>query len=82
MMYVEKKHAKSAWISSSSTTIEKPWGYETSWSGFSGVHGKTLFIRKGERTSFKYNKSKTEVLIVLGLTVRFIVRSPDVITNL
>ena len=64
MMYVEKKHAKSAWISSSSTTIEKPWGYETSWSGFSGVHGKTLFIRKGERTSFKYNKSKTEVLML------------------
>ena len=64
MMYVEKKHAKSAWVSSSSTTTEKPWGYETSWAGFSGVHGKTLFIRKGERTSFKYNRSKTEILML------------------
>jgi len=63
-MYVDKKHAKSAWISSSATTEEKPWGFETRWSGFSGIHGKTLFIRKGGRTSLKYNTAKTEVLML------------------
>ena len=64
MTYKEKKHAKSSWISRSSTIVEKPWGYETRWAGFSGIHGKTLFIRKGERTSLKYNEKKTEVLML------------------
>jgi len=62
--YKEKKHAKSAWVSRSSSIVEKPWGYETKWGGFSGIHGKTLFIRKGERTSLKYNEKKTEVLML------------------
>ena len=64
MMYQDKKHAKSAWVSNGISTVEKPWGTETTWSGFSGVHGKILFIRAGERTSFKYNKSKSEVLML------------------
>jgi len=64
MTYNEKKHAKSAWVSHANDIVEKPWGFETRWSGFSGVHGKTLFIRAGERTSFKYNQSKTEVLML------------------
>ena len=64
MTYKDKKHAKSAWISKSTSIVEKPWGYETKWSGFSGIHGKTLFIRSGERTSLKYNQSKTEVLML------------------
>ncbi len=63
-MYVDKKHAKSAWVSSSTVTEQMPWGFETRWSGFSGIHGKTLFIRKGGRTSLKYNNSKTEVLML------------------
>ncbi len=62
MTYVDKKHAKSAWVSRSQCEKEKPWGREITWTGFSGVHGKLLFIRAGERTSFKYNKSKSEVL--------------------
>jgi mannose-6-phosphate isomerase-like protein (cupin superfamily) len=62
MTYVDKKHAKSAWVSRGKTKTRKPWGHEVTWSGFSGVHGKLLFIRAGERTSFKYNKSKSEVL--------------------
>tara|TARA_R100000664_G_C2759498_1_gene149368 strand:- start:1254 stop:1679 length:426 start_codon:yes stop_codon:yes gene_type:complete len=64
MSYVEKKHAKAAWVSRRSAEVKKPWGHETKWAGFSGIHGKTLFIKKGERTSFKYNKSKTEVLML------------------
>jgi mannose-6-phosphate isomerase-like protein (cupin superfamily) len=64
MTYVEKKHAKASWISRRTEQVKKPWGHETTWAGFSGIHGKTLFIKKGERTSFKYNKSKTEVLML------------------
>ena len=64
MMYPDKKHAKSAWVSRGKRSIEKPWGTEIIWPGFSGVHGKILFIREGERTSFKYNKSKSEVLML------------------
>lgn len=63
--FLTKKHVKSAWLSSpTSTKREKPWGFENAWGGFNGIHGKTLFIRAGERTSFKYNKSKTEVLML------------------
>jgi len=57
------KHAKSAWIKDQEARpVEKPWGFEQVWAGFSGIHGKTLFIKKGHRTSFKYHRLKTEVL--------------------
>lgn len=63
--YKDVKHVKSAWISKSKKiTTEKPWGLETSWSSFDGIHGKTLFIREGFRTSLKYHKMKSEVLTV------------------
>ena len=55
---------KSAWVSRGTTTAEMPWGHEIRWSGFSGVHGKTLFIKEGCRTSLKYNKRKSEVLMI------------------
>ena len=57
------KHVKSAWVTDrEARPVERPWGYEQVWAGFSGVHGKTLFIKKGHRTSLKYHKLKTEVL--------------------
>ena len=59
------KHVKSSWVSTSpSEPVVKPWGYEYVWAGFSGIHGKTLLIKKGHRTSFKYHKLKTEVLFL------------------
>jgi len=60
----ENDEYKTAWVSKGSSVVEKPWGYETRWSGFSGVHGKTLFIKEGCRTSLKYNMRKTEVLML------------------
>jgi mannose-6-phosphate isomerase-like protein (cupin superfamily) len=63
--YKIKKHVKTAWLSTSSKpTVKKPWGKETSWAGFHGIHGKTLFIEAGKRTSFKYHKMKSEVLFL------------------
>ena len=66
MTHRERKHVKSSWISrkKSDNAKKKPWGYETSWSGFDGIHGKTLFIEKGARTSFKYHQLKSEVLLL------------------
>jgi len=66
MSYDTKKHVKSSWVSSGNNgrITEKPWGYETSWAGFDGIHGKTLFICEGKRTSLKYHTLKSEVLFV------------------
>ena len=64
MNNTENDEFKTAWVSRGTETVEKPWGYETRWSGFSGIQGKTLFIKEGERTSLKYNMRKTEVLML------------------
>ena len=65
-MYKDRKHVKSAWISSSKqeNTRKKPWGFEKSWAGFNGIHGKIVFIKAGCRTSLKYHKLKSEVLML------------------
>ena len=63
--YKSKKHLKTAWVSRASKTIvKKPWGREEVWSGFNGIHGKILFIDKEKKTSLKFNKAKTEVLLL------------------
>ena len=62
------KHVKTAWVKRNdeiqSSIIKKPWGFEKNWAGFSGIHGKTIYIEEGMRTSFKYHKLKTEVLFL------------------
>ena len=62
-MFMSKKHKKTAWVSTT-TIAEKPWGEERVWSGFTGVHGKSLFIMSGHKTSFKYNTAKNETLFL------------------
>ena len=67
MSYKIHKHVKSAWISQSTrTVVKKPWGSEISWAGFQGIHGKTLLIESGKRTSFKFHRLKSEVLFLLS----------------
>ena len=65
-MHFSKKHVKSAWISKAKKQekTSKPWGFEYYWAGFSGIHGKTLFIKAGHRTSFKFHNLKSEVLFL------------------
>jgi len=63
-MMKSKKHAKSAWVSNSSTT-EKPWGSECRWAALPTVAGKILYIKEGHRNSLKYNNLKDECLFVL-----------------
>jgi len=61
----ERKHVKTAWVSKGKGNIvKKPWGFEETWPGFSGIHGKTLFIKAGTRTSLKYHQLKMEVLFI------------------
>jgi mannose-6-phosphate isomerase-like protein (cupin superfamily) len=60
------KDFKAAW-KSGSTKVSKPWGDETIWwSMTSGVRGKILHIRAGERTSLKYFPLKNETLFMLA----------------
>jgi mannose-6-phosphate isomerase-like protein (cupin superfamily) len=59
-----KKHAKSAWLSKSQKDI-KPWGSEVRWAALPSIQGKILYIDEGCRTSYKFHKSKNEVLLLL-----------------
>ena len=61
------KHVKTSWVVRSKPgrgIVEKPWGLEKNWAGFSGIHGKTIYIKKGRRTSLKYHRLKTEILFL------------------
>ncbi|MDB4337512.1 hypothetical protein OAA09_00680 [bacterium] len=60
---MSRKHKKTSWMGTVNK-VEKPWGHEVVWSGFSGVHGKSLYIKAGCRTSFKYNAHKNETLFL------------------
>jgi hypothetical protein len=57
------QHYKSSWRSKSST-VDKPWGSETSWHAIGTISGKCLKISKGNRTSLKYYRLKDEVLFL------------------
>ena len=59
-----KKHVKSSWVSKRRSEVNQPWGKEQMWPGFDGIHGKTLFLKMGNRTSLKYHQLKAEVLFV------------------
>ena len=59
------KHVKTAWVTKWSKQ-DKPWGHEMVWSSFAAGHGKMLFLKKGHRTSLKYNPQKSEALIVIN----------------
>ena len=45
-----------------STSMEKPWGHEVTWSGI--FHGKEIHLRAGHRTSLKFHPQKSEVLYI------------------
>jgi len=56
---------KDAWTSSS-ISESKPWGETHVWHALGHIHGKLIHIRKGERTSLKYHKVKTEIFFVIS----------------
>lgn len=61
----DSKNYKSSWLSSGATREEMPWGFAIKWSGFQGMHAKTLYVKSGERTSFKFHMRKNEVLYLV-----------------
>ena len=81
MSIKENDEFKSAWVSKGSTVEQKPWGFETKWTGFSGIHGKTLFIKEGFRTSLKYNSRKTEVLMLRSGEAEVTFGNENTVTN-
>ena len=61
----DPKHVKTAWVKRGTTKKSMPWGFEVTWSGFGGIHGKTLYMDANARTSLKYHKLKSEVLYLM-----------------
>ena len=64
----ETNNPKSAW-KGSSTEVEKPWGSVISWSAIQSIGVKIIKLKKGERTSLKYNTVKDEVLFIVSGSV-------------
>ena len=60
-----KKHAKSAWRVET-RSVERSWGREVNWAALPSIHGKILYIKAGQKTSFKYYNLKNESLTVLS----------------
>ena len=50
---------------SSSTKVEKPWGYEIRWAITDRYLGKILHINAGEALSLQYHQQKDESLLVI-----------------
>lgn len=73
---------KQAWTTRSIEEL-KPWGETWVWHAMNNLQGKFIHIRKGERTSLKYHKVKSEVFFILSGHVRVVygssktVRDPD-----
>jgi len=71
---------KTAWISRSSAS-SKPWGDETSWTGTQSASVKTLTLAAGKRNSFKYNRTKDEMLICGSGRVKVYFGDEDIISK-
>ena len=61
---------KSSWVCDPNQDHSKPWGKETVWTGAFAGNVKVLTLKKGERTSFKINQTKDEMLICASGTVQ------------
>lgn len=59
------RYSKSAWAGKG-VEVEKPWGTVISWTALKTVGGKIIKIKKGERTSLKYNTLKDEALFLIS----------------
>ena len=57
---------KTSWVVESNQEQLTPWGNEFTWSSGNNVLVKTLNLQKDKKTSFKYNTTKDEMLIVLS----------------
>lgn len=72
--------SKTAWITRSSSH-QKPWGEEISWTSTSTTSVKTLTLEAGKRNSFKYNQMKDEMLICASGEVKVYFGNEEVITK-
>ena len=56
---------------STTTRVEKPWGYELHWADTELYVGKLLHVQAGEALSLQYHEVKDETIHVLSGTLRF-----------
>lgn len=71
---------KSAWIVNADDAL-KPWGKEIKWSSGSPTTVKTLFLNKGSKSSFKYNRLKDELLICGSGKIKVYYGSEEIIAK-
>ena len=71
---------RSSWVVSSSSE-EKPWGKETSWSSPNTVKVKTFILESGKRNSFKFNSLKDELLVCVSGKIKVYYGDEEIITD-
>jgi mannose-6-phosphate isomerase-like protein (cupin superfamily) len=59
-------------VTVSSTTVDKPWGYELIWARTERYVGKILHVRAGEALSLQYHRVKDETLMVVSGRIQLI----------
>jgi mannose-6-phosphate isomerase-like protein (cupin superfamily) len=72
---------KTSWVIEQREEKETPWGNEYTWSSNNNVLVKTLNLVKGKKTSFKYNTTKDEMLIVLSGNIYAFHGDEEVVTT-
>ena len=55
----------------STTIVDKPWGYELIWAKTSHYVGKILHIRAGHALSLQYHERKDETIMVIRGRIEF-----------
>ena len=72
---------KSAWIVAPKSVKETHWGSIASWSGIQSTTVKLIKMKKGTRTSFKYNKLKDEILICGNGKLRAVYADQEILSG-
>jgi mannose-6-phosphate isomerase-like protein (cupin superfamily) len=72
---------KTSWVIAAREEKEKPWGNEYTWSSNNNVLVKTLNLESGKKTSFKYNTTKDEMLIVISGKINAFHGDEEVVTT-
>jgi len=71
--------SKSAWVTRSNSAT-KPWGAEISWTAATSSV-KTISLKAGKRTSFKFNRVKDEMLICGAGKIKVYFGDEEIITQ-
>tara|TARA_B100000287_G_C20542956_1_gene745377 strand:+ start:394 stop:837 length:444 start_codon:yes stop_codon:yes gene_type:complete len=71
---------KSAWVSKCIKSSPTHWGATKTWKGFQGSKVKMINMKSGQRTSFKYNMLKDELLVCTSGKIKAYYGDQDMLT--